>query len=165
MTVVYHNNVTLVNRFSEKNQNSGKIFRKRQNITNSEILSGNAFLCQGNLFGRPRREEGAPSDRRQKIRVAGGKIDVMEYHHDRDSERAVEMSDQFEYFDLITHVEVGGRLVEDQDLRLLRDRHGDPRALSFPAREGGENPLSEMGETRHRERAVDDLTVFFRQPE
>ena len=54
---------------------------------------------------------------------------------------------------LVPDVERGGRLVEQDDRRLLRERPGDDDALLLAARERPEPPLDEREQIEPRERA------------
>jgi len=67
-------------------------------------------------------------------------------------ELRLELRDEVEHLRLHRRVEPGGRLVEDQELRILRERHGDHDALLHPAGEL-------MRIARQHARGVGDLHV------
>jgi hypothetical protein len=56
-------------------------------------------------------------------------------------------------------VQVGGRLIEQQHLRLLGERHGDPDPLALPARELVDGAIGEVAGTRGVQRGGDHLVV------
>ncbi|CAJ3853089.1 Uncharacterised protein [Burkholderia pseudomallei] len=61
-------------------------------------------------------------------------------------------------------VEISGRLVEQHDGRLLRERHRDPGALPLAARQRGHVARRVGFEARRRERLVDRVAVRAREP-
>ena len=61
--------------------------------------------------------------------------------------------------DLVGEVEERGRLVEEQDARLLRERAGEEDAAPLAAGEGVEAAVGEVDEVARRERAVDRAAV------
>ena len=65
----------------------------------------------------------------------------------RSCDEAVE---QVEHVDLVGEVEERRRLVEQQQLGLLRERHRDPRALALAAGELVERPVAQVGRCRSR---------------
>jgi hypothetical protein len=56
----------------------------------------------------------------------------VEHRDDRDPTRPVHRGDEVEDLDRVPDVEVGGRLVEQQDARLLRESARDDDALGSP---------------------------------
>ena len=69
----------------------------------------------------------------QAIGVAGGEIEIVQHHDDGGPLHAVEVGQKIQHLDLVADVEKGGGFVEQQDIGLLRQRHGDPDALALPA--------------------------------
>ena len=88
----------------------------------------------------------------------------MQHHNDRDAQLAVELFDKLEDLHLIADVQIGRRLVQNEDFRLLRDRHRNPRPLALAARERGQDAVLQRGEAGQCERAVDDVRIRLRQP-
>jgi len=62
-------------------------------------------------------------------------------------------------------VQVQRRLVEEQELRLLRERHRHQHPLTFPSGELLRVPRSEVAGISVAQRALDGLLVFARRPE
>ena len=58
---------------------------------------------------------------------------------------AVEVGEQVQHLDLVGDVEVGGRLVEQQQVGLLGQRHRDPDPLALPAGEFVDRPVGQVG--------------------
>ena len=58
----------------------------------------------------------------------------------------VEVGEQVEHLELVREVEVGRRLVEQQDRRVLRERHRDPGALALAAGQPVERPVAQVGD-------------------
>ena len=61
--------------------------------------------------------------------------EVVGDEDEREIEIGCERDEQLEDLRLHHHVEGGGRLVGEEDLRLAGERHGNGRALPHPARE------------------------------
>ena len=85
--------------------------------------------------GGPLATIAAVSHREEVIGVAGSEVHVVQHHHDRRAAVAVEIGEQIEHLDLVGDVEEGGRLVQQQDVGLLRESHRDPHPLTLTARE------------------------------
>ena len=77
----------------------------------------------------------AVAQRDEVVGVAARLVEVVEHHHDRAAALAHEVVEQVEHVDLVREVEERRRLVEQEDLGLLRERHRDPRALALAAGE------------------------------
>ena len=86
----------------------------------------------------------------------------MQHHHDGAAPLAVQAFDEVEHVDLVGEVEIGGRLVEQEHVGALGQRHRDPRALPLAAGELIEGPGGELGDARPRERLVDGRLVVRR---
>ena len=90
------------------------------------------------LQGRRRRPVGHDPalahdhDAREEV---GGQGEVVEHGHDRRPVALVEVDQQLHDVDLVADVEVGGRLVEDEDRRRLGDRDGDEHELPLAHRQ------------------------------
>ena len=97
--------------------------------------------------------------RDELVGVARGEVEVVQHHDDRGAALAVEVGEQVEHLDLVGDVEEGRRLVEQQDVGLLRERHRDPHALALAARELVDRPIGEVGDAGRVERGGDGLVV------
>jgi hypothetical protein len=94
--------------------------------------------------------------------VARGEVEVVQHHHDGATPLAVQALDQVEHVDLVREVEVGRRLVEQEQIGALGERHRDPRALSLPAGELIEGPGGELGHAGPLECLADGRLVVRR---
>ena len=65
----------------------------------------------------------------------------------------------------MTEVEGRGRLVEQQQPRLLRERPGQDGPLPLTARQGAQCPVRERGELQPLERGADDVAVVATRPD
>ena len=74
--------------------------------------------------------------------------------------RPVEVGEQVEHLDLVGHVEVGRRLVEQQQVGLLGQRHRDPHPLSLAPGELVHGAVGEAGGVGELERLRDRLVVL-----
>ena len=83
----------------------------------------------------------------------------MEDEHDRAAARAVEVDEQVEHLDLVGEVEVGGRLVEQQQVGALGQRHGDPHALALAAGQLVDRPVGQVERAGGAIASVDDRLV------
>ena len=72
---------------------------------------------------------------------------------------AVEVGQQVEHVDLVGEVEVGRRLVEQQQVGLLRQGHGDPDPLALAAAHVLDAPVGQLGRARRGERVRHGLVV------
>src|SRR5690606_38977138 len=69
------------------------------------------------------------------IGITAGQSEVMQHHDDGAAKTAHQIGQQIEHFHLMVDVEEGGGLIQQQDIGLLGQRHGDPDALPLPAGE------------------------------
>ena len=67
----------------------------------------------------------------------------MQYENDGAALLLVEAGDQLEAIELVGHVEMVDRLVETDDVGLLRQHHGDPGALQLAARERADAAMAQ----------------------
>ena len=74
----------------------------------------------------------------------------MRRQHHRDTAFAVQTDQQRRHFQLIGEIERGGRFVQQQDVRLLRQRARDDYSLFFAAAERRVRPRCEMSLPRSR---------------
>ncbi len=71
----------------------------------------------------------------------------------------LETMDQVEDFDLVADIEIGGRLVQEQDLRLLGKGGRDPGALALAAGQLPQAPVGEVGRSGAVQRPADGVLV------
>ena len=95
----------------------------------------------------------------QVLGVAGGQVQVVQHDDDGAAALGVQPADQVEDVDLVGEVEVGRRLVEQQQVGALRERHRDPGALPLAAGERVDRPVGEVGHVRPGQRLGDDRLV------
>ena len=74
----------------------------------------------------------------------------------------MEASQDFEDFELVGHIEKGRRLIEEQNLGILREGHSDPSQLALAAGEFAQQPVGEMLDTSDRKRRFDASIILFR---
>ena len=97
-----------------------------------------------------------------QVAVAGRQVEVVQHHHDGAAALAVEPGDQVEHLDLVGEVEEGRRLVEQQQVGVLGQRHRDPGPLPLAAGELVEGPVAQVAGVGHLQRGLDDLLVVGR---
>src|SRR5699024_3537707 len=83
--------------------------------------------------GRTARMYGAVGDEAEPVAVERGQVEVVEHHDDRDGGALVQFGEEVEHLHMMTHVEEGGGLVQEEQICLLRQRHRDPHALALAA--------------------------------
>ena len=93
------------------------------------------------------------------VGVARREVQVVQHHHDRGAATGVEVGQQVEHLDLVGDVEVRRRLVEQQQVRSLRQRHRDPDPLALAARELVDHAVGQPERVRQLERLRDGLVV------
>lgn len=87
------------------------------------------------------------------IAVARRQAEVVQHNHDGPSSLTTQPRDQLEYLHRVRHVEVRRRLVEQQHVGLLRDRHADLELTGLgadPADGVGDEQDARTDESRHR---------------
>lgn len=94
--------------------------------------------------------------------VPGGVVEVVQHRDQRTALLLVQPGAQVQDLDLVGDVEVRGRLVEQQQRRLLGQRHGDPDALALAAGQLVHRPVGEVGDPGGGHRLVDDPLVLAR---
>ena len=72
---------------------------------------------------------------RHPVGQFGDRAHVVRDHDDADAELILQLAHQIENLRLHRHVEGGGRLVRDHELRMAAHRHGDHHALPHAARQ------------------------------
>ena len=98
------------------------------------------------------------------VRVARREVEVVQDHHDRGAADLVELGEQVEDLDLVGDVEIGRRLVEEQQLGLLGKGHRDPHALPLAAGELVHQALREVQGVGELECPGHGLLVRVRPP-
>ena len=89
----------------------------------------------------------------------GGDIDVMAYHDYQYAFLDRELLQHLGHIQLMSHIEVRGRLVEKEDLRLLDQTPGQHDLLMLSGGELVEVPHGEMGYPEHLQCVVHDIEV------
>ena len=82
------------------------------------------------------------------VGVARREVEVVQHHHDRGAAAGVELGEQVEHLDLVGDVEVGRRLVEQQQVGALREGHRDPHPLALAARQLVDRAVGEVDRCR-----------------
>ena len=77
--------------------------------------------------------------------VPGGLVEVVQ-HGDERAPLLVQARAQVHDLELVGDVEERGRLVEQQQVGLLRERHGQPDPLPLTAGELGDEPVAQVGD-------------------
>ncbi len=76
----------------------------------------------------------------------------MQHHHHGTSTLVVQSPHQLQHVHLVGQVEVGGRLIEQQQVGALGQRHGQPGALPLAAGELVEGAVGEVLDAGHAQR-------------
>ena len=95
------------------------------------------------FFRRAAGDDATVIDYVQPIAESSREIEVVDARQGAD----LQAFDQLQQFELIARIEVIGRLVEDQHLRLLSQGASEDHALFFTAGEGGEGMILEAFQT------------------
>ncbi|KGW79204.1 hypothetical protein Y046_3876 [Burkholderia pseudomallei MSHR2990] len=115
-------------------------------------------------IGRALRDDPPGAHQHDLVAVRGRLVEVVQHPDDREPARAIEPPQLAQDVELVMDVEISGRLVEQHDGRLLRERHRDPGALPLAARQRGHVARRVGFEARRRERLVDRVAVRAREP-
>ena len=98
------------------------------------------------LGGRTLADDLAFAHRDESVTDQGGLIDVVKHHHDGPVGLLIELPHERHDLELVGDIQVGGRLVEQQDRCLLGENHRDPGPLPLSA---GEMVDLMVAEVRH----------------
>ena len=74
----------------------------------------------------------------------------------------VQVMQQIEHLQLVSHVQISGRLVQQQDFRVLGQRHGNPCALSLPAGKRVERAICQCFQVGHCQRPANHRSISIR---
>ena len=96
------------------------------------------------LGRRPGRDEPAVAQGHDVVGVARREVEVVQHHDDRRAMPSAQVTQQVEHVDLVGDVEEGGRLVEQDDIGLLREGQGDPDPLPLTAGQLLDVPVGEL---------------------
>ena len=91
--------------------------------------------------------------------VPAGMVEVVQHRDQGPVLLDVQIGAQVEHLDLVGDVEVGGRLVQQQDRRLLGQRHRQPHPLPLAAGQLVDRPVGQVGHLGRGQRLGDDLLV------
>lgn len=80
-------------------------------------------------------DDPAVSQSQQPVGVLASLVEVVQNHHDGQLARPLQVREQFHQFRLVSHVQVGGGFVQQDDARLLGQDHRDPCPLPFASGE------------------------------
>ena len=97
-----------------------------------------------NILRRPEGLNGLSLDAQQIVRNLGGKVDLMEGHNDRDPLLMGHLPQNIQQLNLMADIQIGGRLVQNNNFRLLTDGPGQHDPLALSVRKGGKVPLSQI---------------------
>lgn len=101
----------------------------RQSTSNTDLTSS----ASSTSAGAPGGGEAAVLEDHHVVRVTGGLSEIVQHHHHGAARLGVQGGDQVEDVELVPQIEEGGRLVEQQQLGVLRQRQRDPGALALTA--------------------------------
>ena len=80
------------------------------------------------------------------VPVTTGLVEVVEHRHDGGAQLGVQVPAQLEEVHLVGQVQVGGRLVEQEDVGALGQGHRHPHPLTLPAGECGHVPVGQAND-------------------
>ena len=84
----------------------------------------------------------------------------MQHHYYADAVFAVEALDEAHHLHLVGDIQIGSRLIQKEDLRLLGEYRGDPHALRFSARALVDGLFPQRPDAGGMHGPVDDLLVI-----
>lgn len=87
-------------------------------------------------------------------------VQIVQHGDQRAPPRLVQLRAQVEDVYLVLDVEVRRRLVEQQQRRLLSERHRDPDPLSLPAGQFVDIAIRKLGDTGGHHRFLDNAFVL-----
>ena len=116
-------------------------------------------LARGDLPRRTRSHEPAARDEREPVAVLGRERQLVHRRDDGQPPVEPELGDELEHLLLAAEVERGGRLVEQEQRRLLRERPREDSPLLLAAAQRAQRPARELDELEAPERAVGGLVV------
>src|SRR5690606_38645774 len=111
--------------------------------------------------GRALGRGAAVREEEEAVGIAGGEVQRVRHKDDGHAVLRRECGEQLEDRHLVPHVEGRRRLVEDEDLGLLRECARDPGSLPLAARERRERPVREVEDVAATHRLFDRAAVRF----
>src|SRR6185369_12873010 len=111
------------------------------------------------LRGRTVPENASSRQEDDAVGVARSEIEIVRDEDDGGAALLVEPGEQPVDLDLVAEIQERGRLVEEDGVRLLRERAREQDALALPRRQLGDRTLGERLRVREGERAARDLEV------
>ena len=105
-------------------------------------------LRRDHLRGPSPGEDPAGAHHHDAVRVTAGLVEIVQDGHDRGAQDLIELPAQLEDLHLMRQVEVGRRLVEQQDPRLLGQGHRDPDPLTLASGQLRDPPARQLRHVR-----------------
>ena len=78
------------------------------------------------------------------VGVTRGQVQVMQHDDDCAATLVVAVDEQVEHIDLVAEIEKRGRFIEQQDVGVLGEAHGEPHALALTAGELVDGAVSKL---------------------
>ena len=116
-------------------------------------------LLVDDLVGSTDGEDGPLVHHDDVIGVLGGDVDVVADHDDEDLLVDGEVLEHLGDVELVPDVQVGGGLVQQQDLGLLHESPGEHDLLVLSGGELVERPHGEVRDSQHLQGVVDDVEI------
>ena len=117
-------------------------------------------FLRDDLARRAARIQATVLDDIQIIGIPRGHVEIMQHHHNGHAHFPIQSAHQFQHFHLVADIQIGGRLVQDQDFRLLANRHGNPRPLPLAARQRAQCTPLQVLKAGQPQRFIDDPAIL-----
>ena len=111
------------------------------------------------LLRRTEPGDGIPLDAQKVVGDLHGQVDLMQGHDHRNTLLPGHFPENIQQLDLMADIQIGGRLVQDDDLGLLADGPGQHDPLALAVAEGGEVPLLQLQGVDPLQGLTDDALV------
>jgi len=114
--------------------------------------------------GRAQRRDAAVFQEHEPVAILGRQIQIVEHGNHGQAIGTIQPRDQVENRQLVRQIEMVGRLVEQKNLRLLSQAHGDQRPLPLAAAEGRDRPVGQVQHVGQLHRLLGHAAIFVRFP-
>ncbi|SDL15547.1 hypothetical protein SAMN04488074_109145 [Lentzea albidocapillata subsp. violacea] len=115
-----------------------------------------------NLNRRPLRHDPPIPHGHDVVRIPSSQVQVMQHHDNRPPHGNMQLLHQIQHINLMSKIQIGGRLVQQQQISPLSKSHGDPSPLPLPPGQLVNSPLSQIQNPGHSQRGINSSSVIRR---
>ncbi|MCR3747449.1 hypothetical protein LX88_001387 [Lentzea californiensis] len=96
------------------------------------------------------------------VRIPSSQVQIVQHHHNRPPHGRMQLLNQIQHIDLMSKIQIGRRLVQQQQISPLSKRHRNPGPLPLPTRQLIHSPLSQIQDPGHGQSSINSSSVIRR---